>query len=183
MPRYLDHLLARLEAVGGSVEVRRLGTLGEVADEAAVIVNCTGADARELVPDAAVSAAWGQHVIVENPGLDDFFMEAPAARWAGIFPHGDHVVLGGVVEEDRWSLDPDPAVAEEIVRRCAAVDPRLAEARVLEHRVGLRPARNAIRFEEEPLGPSRCVHNYGHGGIGVGLSWGCARDVAALVTG
>ena len=26
------------------------------------------------------------------------------------------------------------------------------------------------------------VHNYGHGGSGVGLSWGCAESVAELAT-
>jgi D-amino-acid oxidase len=123
----------------------------------------------------------GQHVIVENPGLDEFFMEEPAPRWAGWFPHGDHVVLGGCADEDDWRLEPDPVLAEEIVRRCAAIEPRLAEARVIEHRVGLRPARSEIRLEEVALGASRCVHNYGHGGTGVALAWGCARDVCSIV--
>ena len=72
-------------------------------------------------------------------------------------------------------------LAEEIVLRCAEVEPRLGDARVLEHRVGLRPARATVRVEAEPLGASTCVHNYGHGGTGVGLSWGSAREVAALL--
>jgi len=27
------------------------------------------------------------------------------------------------------------------------------------------------------------VHNYGHGGAGVTLSWGCAEDVVSLIEG
>jgi D-amino-acid oxidase len=55
---------------------------------------------------------------------------------------------------------------------------------VLAHRVGLRPARPAVRLEAgpgEPGGPP-VLHNYGHGGAGVTLSWGCAADIAALAT-
>jgi hypothetical protein len=35
-----------------------------------------------------------------------------------------------------------------------------------------------VRLEAERLGPAVVVHDYGHGGSGVTLSWGCARDVA-----
>jgi D-amino-acid oxidase len=38
-----------------------------------------------------------------------------------------------------------------------------------------------VRVDEEPLGSSRLVDNYGHGGTGVALAWGCARDVLDLV--
>jgi D-amino-acid oxidase len=54
---------------------------------------------------------------------------------------------------------------------------------VLAHRVGLRPARPTVRLEAEPAGPGAgppIVHNYGHGGAGVSLSWGCAHEAAAL---
>jgi D-amino-acid oxidase len=181
MPRHLDYLLARFQAAGGDLEVRPLRALSDVAGAAPVVVNCSGVGARELVPDPAVRSVRGQHVVVESPGLEEFFMEEPAPRWAGWFPHGDHVVLGGSADEDDWSLEPDLALADEIVRRCAAIEPRLADARVIEHRVGLRPARAEVRVEEVALGASRCVHNYGHGGTGVALAWGCARDVSSIV--
>jgi D-amino-acid oxidase len=181
MPRYLDWLLSRFESAGGSVEVRTVRALADVAGEAGAIVNCTGIGARHLVPDAELRPVRGQHVIVENPGLDEFFMEEPGPRWASWMPHGDHVVLGGNADDGQWSLEPDLAVADEIVRRCAQIEPRLGEARVIEHRVGLRPARANVRLEAEPLGGATCVHNYGHGGTGVGLAWGCAREVAAML--
>jgi D-amino-acid oxidase len=180
MPRHLDYLLERFHAAGGAIEVRPVQSLAEAADDAPLVVNCTGVGARDVVPDPAVRAVRGQHVVVENPGLDEFFMEEPGPRWAGWFPHGDEVVLGGSAEEDVWDLDPDPVLAEEIVARCAAIEPRLAGARVIEHRVGLRPFRPNARVEAERLGTARCVHNYGHGGTGVALAWGCARDVCAM---
>ncbi|MCW3064211.1 MAG: amino acid oxidase, partial [Solirubrobacterales bacterium] len=101
--------------------------------------------------------------------------------WAGYFPHGPRVVMGGIATRDDWRLEPDPAIAAGIVERCAAIEPRLRDARVIEHQVGLRPVRPAVRLEEEPLGGMRCVHNYGHGGSGVSLSWGCAREVQAIL--
>jgi len=184
MPRHLDYLVARLAEAGGEIEARPLASLAEVAGEAPLVVNCAGAGARDLVPDPALRAVRGQHVVVENPGLGEFFMEEPlGARWTGYFPHGDEVVLGGSADEDEWSMDPDPSTAEQILHRCTQVEPRLEGARVLEHRVGLRPVRSAVRLDEESLGGSRCVHNYGHGGNGVSMAWGCAREVAALVRG
>ncbi len=78
-------------------------------------------------------------------------------------------------------LVPDPATAEAIVARCTWVRPELAGARVVDHRMGLRPARPRVRLAVEELpGGTRCVHNYGHGGAGVTVVWGCAREAAAL---
>jgi glycine/D-amino acid oxidase-like deaminating enzyme len=41
-----------------------------------------------------------------------------------------------------------------------------------------------VRLEAERVGSGGdklVVHDYGHGGAGVTLSWGCADDVVALV--
>ncbi|MFC9060166.1 FAD-dependent oxidoreductase, partial [Streptomyces sp. NPDC057074] len=49
--------------------------------------------------------------------------------------------------------------------------------------VGLRPARDAVRLERETLPDGRLlVHNYGHGGAGVTVAWGCAQEAAGLAT-
>lgn len=45
--------------------------------------------------------------------------------------------------------------------------------------VGVRPHRKGgVRLEVEALGPKRVVHDYGHGGAGITLAWGCAEQVA-----
>ena len=57
------------------------------------------------------------------------------------------------------------------------------EARVITERVGLRPCRPEVRLEAETLPGGRVLwHNYGHGGAGVTLSWGCARELTAALT-
>jgi D-amino-acid oxidase len=182
MPVYLGYLADRLAAAGGSIGVRRVSGLDEPAAEAPVVVNCTGTGARDLVPDDGVRAVKGQHVIVANPGLDTFLYErSMTGMWAGFFPYGDHVVLGGIAVEDDWDRTPDPDVTAGILDRCAKVEPRLAGAEVLRVEVGLRPFRDTPRLEAEKIGEAVCVHNYGHAGTGVSWSWGAADDVLALL--
>ncbi|RCN36918.1 hypothetical protein ANCCAN_17204 [Ancylostoma caninum] len=56
---------------------------------------------------------------------------------------------------------------------------------VISHHVGLRPGRCDVRLELERRLVSgkkvSIVHNYGHGGSGVTLFWGCALESVALV--
>ena len=92
-------------------------------------------------------------------------------------------MLGGIAVPDDWSLEPDLEIADEVLARCVAAEPQLAGARVIGHRVGLRPARPEVRLEVQELEGTRIVHDYGHGGGGVALSWGCAREASALLTG
>ncbi|MFE9764132.1 FAD-dependent oxidoreductase [Streptomyces sp. NPDC005808] len=183
MPVHLRWLRERFLRAGGVFEVRPLNDLAEAA--APVVVNCTGLGARELVPDPAVRPVRGQLVIVENPGLTTWLVssDADAGTTTYLFPQPDRLVLGGTTDEDDWSLTPEPAAAAEIVGRCAALRPEIAGARVLGHQVGLRPVRGTVRLEREPLPDGRVlVHNYGHGGGGVTVAWGCAREAAALAT-
>ncbi|OXY95046.1 FAD-dependent oxidoreductase [Streptomyces diastatochromogenes] len=171
----------RTKSGGGTVEEREVTDLAAVP--AGVVVNCTGLGARSLVPDPAVRPVRGQLVVVENPGISTWFTSVDHSSDTStyFFPQPGGLLLGGTADEDSWSLEPDPATAARIVARCAAVRPEIAGAGVLAHRVGLRPARDSVRLERQPLPGGRVlVHNYGHGGAGITVAWGCAREAAGL---
>jgi D-amino-acid oxidase len=121
-------------------------------------------------------------VRVTNPGIERFWLDEEHPDGVTyIVPRGEDCILGGTAEDGEWDTTPDPTVGEGILRRCAELEPRLLGAQVLEHRVGLRPGRPAIRLEAEHFRDgTRVIHCYGHGGSGVTLSWGCADEVAEL---
>jgi D-amino-acid oxidase len=183
MPVYLDYLRARFERAGGTLEVAAVRSLAELAGVAPVVANCSGVYAHDLVPDPAVVPVRGQVVIAANPGLEEFYInrdeEPPWITY--MFPHGETVLLGGTNEEGSWDEEPKSFISERIVAQCAAIDPRLRGVTILGHRVGLRPTRPEIRLESEPLGGSVLWHNYGHGGAGISLSWGCAAEITAAI--
>ncbi len=52
----------------------------------------------------------------------------------------------------------------------------VSEERIIRIEVGLRPFRpSGFRVEREAFGDKTLVHNYGHGGGGITLSWGTAK--------
>lgn len=180
MPVYLGYLLDRFASSGGRIERRAVSSLDD-AGEGRVVVNCAGLGARELVGDLSMTPIRGQIVRVSNPGLERFLLdEANPEGVTYVVPRSNDCILGGTAEEGEWDTEPDPEIAADILRRCAELEPRLERAEVLEHRAGLRPGRPEIRLEREDGGIPR-VHNYGHGGSGITLSWGCAEETLRLV--
>src|SRR5262249_41621736 len=75
------------------------------------------------------------------------------------------------------------ALAKDFAARVAPEHRATPAAIISSEGVGLRPIRPRVRVEAESLAPTRIViHNYGHGGAGVTLSWGCAQEVVRLVS-
>lgn len=184
MPLYLPHLWQVLLASGVRHVVRRVAGLHEVLDLAPdVVVNAAGMAAGALVGDETVFPVRGQIVRVTNPGLclsvrDE---EHPGGR-AYVHPRSKDCILGGTLEVGSWHTEPDFAQTAAILDRCIDIAPQLAAARVLETVVGLRPGRPEVRLElDRGLLPVPVIHDYGHGGAGITLGWGCAHDVTALV--
>jgi D-amino-acid oxidase len=184
MPRYLAWLERRLIRAGGRVRAHAYRSLAEAAAQAPIVVNCSGTGAATLVPDPDVTPVRGQVVVVRHGGaLREFFVdETPEATpLIYAFPHGDTAVLGGTTQRGNGDLEPSDATSEAILRHCTDVLPELRGAEVIDTRVGLRPARTEVRLEAETGPDGVVVHNYGHGGAGVTVSWGCAGEVLDLV--
>jgi D-amino-acid oxidase len=182
MSVHLPWLVARLEALGGSLAIETLTSLDAALARAPIVVNCSGLGARELAGDDGMLAVRGQIVRVEQAGVAEWYLDqSDPEHLLYVVPREHDVVLGGTAQEGDENPAADPATAAAIRARCEAAVPALRGARVVGEAVGLRPARAAVRLEAESRGGGTIVHCYGHGGAGVTLAWGCAEEVTALV--
>ncbi len=181
MPIYLEYLRRRFMSLGGLLRRRTLASVSEAFAESDRVVNCTGLGARELFGDAEVYPVRGQLIRLTGVELDRWYLDEKGADGVSyVIPRSHDIVLGGTVEPGVEDLTPDPEETERILARCARLAPQLSEGQVVASSVGLRPGRSAIRLEVEELNGRAVIHNYGHGGSGLTLSWGCAREVADL---
>ena len=114
-------------------------------------------------------------MLVNGVDLDRWWLDATGPTY--VVPREHEIVVGGTDEDGDWSRTPSPETATAILHRATRLVPALADAKVVGHRVGLRPVRSSVRLEAE----GRVVHCYGQGGAGVTLSWGCADEVVRLV--
>jgi D-amino-acid oxidase len=177
---YLDYLANRFLAAGGSITANvSFEKLEHADDEFVLVINCAGMGARELVHDVDLEPHRGQVAIVPKIDLGCAIVcDDPPLMYA--IPRANDCVFGGTNElsDDR---DIDPSATSRIVAECSRVL-KISNPPVLAERVGLRPFRKSgVRLERDRLRDSRTViHNYGHGGAGFTLSWGCAREVVNL---
>jgi D-amino-acid oxidase len=178
--KYLSYLASRLGKAGSVVtSTIRLRVLEEVERDFDLVVDCAGIGARDLVPDSEMEPHRGQVAIVGKFDLPYAIVcDDPPLMYA--IPRSEDCVFGGTNDvSDNWV--PDPATTSRIIRECERVL-GAANTTVLRERVGLRPCRRSgVRVEADKLPDGRTViHNYGHGGSGFTLSWGCAQTALEL---
>ena len=183
-PLFMAYLLDRVRVLGGVVAQGDVADLTQAARGFDAVVNCTGLGARELAADPRVHAVAG-HVIPYAPGpglpyvMDEAVDDLDTVCY--IFPRRDLVVVGGseVVDGDATVR---PELVARIRRRALALAPQLATREAGPVYVGLRPGRDAVRLERTALPDGTpVVHNYGHGGGGFTLCWGCAEETRELL--
>ena len=179
---YLDYLVSRFQKAGGVINTNvRFEKLEDVDPKFDLVINCAGIGAHELVGDVDLEPHRGQVAIV--PRIDDIncAIVCDDAPLMYAIPRTNDCVFGGTNEISN-DLDANPTTTIAIVSECARIL-KIDNPRILRERVGLRPFRKSgVRLEREKLSDGRTViHNYGHGGSGFTLSWGCAENVFQLV--
>ena len=178
MPLYMPWLRSRVETLGGTLRQSFVEDLSEVPGE--VVVNCVGLGARELCQDDEVRPARGQVIFLDqDPGIGHFDQQPETLTYT--IPRSDVTVLGGTAQVDDWGMDIRPEDNALILEKVEALWPDLDRSKIIGGTVGLRPSRSEVRLEVEDIDGRKVVHNYGHGGAGVTLSWGCAEEVVGLV--
>lgn len=179
---YMDYLVEQFQELGGTIEQREVHDLAEVSEPNGLIINCAGLGSRELVNDPEVYPIRGQIIRVKAPEVSRSFVdEFGHHKLTYVIPRTEDVILGGTALENVWDTEPDEETAAKILHHTKIVEPKLEGAEILQHGVGLRPGRPQVRLEAETL-PDGCtvIHNYGHGGAGFTLAWGCADEVLQL---
>ena len=175
---YLDYLANRfLKAHGEITKNVRLENLEDVDPQSDLVINCAGIGARELVHDRDLEPHRGQIAIVPRIKDLSYAVVCDDAPFMYAIPRRNDCVFGGTND-----LSDDLAVDSETTARIVAECSRtlkIEKPNVLTERVGLRPFRKSgVRIERARLRDGRTVvHNYGHGGAGFTLSWGCAAEV------
>ena len=103
------------------------------------------------------------------------------SRFKGTLDH-----QGNWVSEDELSQQFPPQIESlnsEIIKETFGTD--LSEFREKEYQYSYRYVRNkknGLRIESENASDRLIIHNYGHGGAGVTLSWGCAFSVLQMIS-
>ncbi len=180
---YLNYIANRFVVAGGSIAADvHFEKLEDVDRKFDLVINCAGIGARELVQDPHLEPHRGQVAVVPRIEALSCAVVCDDAPLMYAIPRTNDCVFGGT-NDLSTDLAVDPATTDRIIAECSRVL-NIEKPNVLAERVGLRPFRKSgVRLEGDRLRDGRAaIHNYGHGGSGFTLSWGCARDVLNLAT-
>jgi D-amino-acid oxidase len=179
---YLDYLISRFQKAGGTItENMCFEKLEDVDPKFELVINCAGIGARDLVADADLKPHRGQVAVVPRIEALPYAVVCDDEPLMYAIPRTRDCVLGGT-NDLSGDLAADSATTARIVTECSRLL-NIERPNVLAERVGLRPYRKSgVRLERANLTDGRTViHNYGHGGSGFTLSWGCAQNLLNMI--
>ncbi|HSX18571.1 MAG TPA: FAD-dependent oxidoreductase [Candidatus Saccharimonadales bacterium] len=179
---YVGYLINELKSLGGEIIQKNVESINAAFEDYDIVVNCTGLGSRDLFGDKSVYPVRGQMIRVKSNGFNKVVADnAGPNALAVIIPRINDIVLGGTTQANNWNLEVDGKDREDILRKVGNLYPVFKNVEIIGETVGLRPARPEVRLEAENFSGKTVVHNYGHGGAGFTLSWGCAQEVVSIV--
>ena len=183
-PIYLRYLQNEFARLGGKVIQKTISDLSEL-DMDRTIINCLGLDAKELFGDSELYPIQGQVLkLAPSSSIHGLSIEFPLDEYLDelvyMIPRTDCIVIGGSAKANVSSTSPDEKLTQRILNRATKLVPELKNLELMLSVVGLRPGRSSVRLEQDPNLP--IIHNYGHGGAGYTVSWGCAENVYELMS-
>ena len=181
-PIYLKYLLDTFQDLGGTIDIDTIEDIITFTKEKEIVINCTGLGSRELLNDQSMYAIQGQIVQLQASDtvpciLAEYTFGEKGEDLAYVVPRKDCVILGGTLVKYGEDTRPKEVITKGIVERCQELVPAIKGLAVKNVVVGLRLGRPTLRLER--IG--NLIHNYGHGGGGFTVSWGCALEVLELV--
>ena len=199
---YMKWLLQHAQNIGCDIVQEKI-TVNVIENEqellrrfnAQAIINCAGLGSIVTTGDPSMHPLRGALVRVKNQGgvvkdahcISHDRSSSDEQDIIFIVPRGDDlVVLGGLAQQDQWSteLSLEVPIIRQMYDGCLQFLEELRDLPLDSEepvRTGLRPCTEKnVCLERVPN--TRIFYNYGHGGSGVTLSWGCSEEIVQLVT-
>lgn len=175
--QFLPWLTAYLKDKGVKFIGRKVKDLSELSTNYSWVINCSGLGARELCQDTSLYPARGQVALIGPQKDMPLFLCEEQPFY--IVARRDATIIGGTYEEGEWDLTPESETIQSLYKQAVGLFPSLGQSPIIGSWSGLRPFRKRIRVEKEA--GRNIIHNYGHGGSGFTLAWGCAMEVSAMI--
>jgi D-amino-acid oxidase len=203
MPEYIPQLFKTYNRLGGTLTQRTL-TAADIPDLRGTVFNCSGYGSLELFDDTSMRAIRGHILTLPYDGefpLPFSYTYTPTTdeygHYAYMYPREDTVLFGGSylkgdIINGEWDGEtpkkPMTIDGETIPERIYTVNADIMsdhdsvslDKSNVSAKQGYRPYRsNGMRVEQDADG---IIHNYGHGGSGVSMSWWSAIKAVNYMT-
>ena len=200
MPVYVPLLYETYRSLGGSISKQEVSKddVNRLLDSN-IVFNCSGYGSKILFNDDSMRAVKG-HIVEtacdQDTPLDFAYTYTPSdyGHYTYMYPRDGSVIFGGTylegdIIDGKWEgeepTDPINRDGERIPERVYEVNKSImnsfADVAVddVSVKYGFRPYREAgMRVEQDDSG---VIHNYGHGGAGVSMSWWSAINAVSNI--
>jgi D-amino-acid oxidase len=174
---FLPWLQQQLQKDGVIFKLQEITSLEELAVRYDTIINCAALGARKLCSDESVIPVRGQVALLSPGGSSSIYLDNEKLLY--VVPRKDATIVGGTYENNVYEEAVESSTINQILENAYEALPLLKEKKLIGSWAGLRPYRKEVRVEKEPY--RNIIHNYGHGGSGFTLAFGCAEAVFAML--